>query len=206
MLVPNLKAATLYILSLSVFIPTLAFGGVATDQVRQTADRVQAILQDSQLKGPAKEKERREKIRQILAVRFDYNEMAKRSLGSHWQRGSADEQQQFVKLFTDLLERSYSGQIESYDGEKIIYGRESVSDNQADVDTKIITKKGEEISVNYKLQNSGGDWKVYDVVIENISLVNNYRSQFNRILAKESFGELLERLRSKSVDVKPVRS
>src|SRR5262245_42758189 len=206
MLVPNLKAATLYILSLSVFIPTLAFGGVATDQVRQTADRVQAILQDSQLKGPAKEKERREKIRQILAVRFDYNEMAKRSFGSHWQRGSADEQQQFVKLFTDLLERSYSGQIESYDGEKIIYGRESVSDNQADVDTKIITKKGEEISVNYKLQNSGGDWKVYDVVIENISLVNNYRSQFNRILAKESFGELLERLRSKSVDVKPVRS
>ena len=186
--------------------PTPALAGAPLEQVRQTADRVQALVQDPQFKRNDKETDRREKIRQVLASRFDFAEMAKRSLGPHWQRQSAEEQQQFVKLFTDLLERAYAGQIESYNGEKIMYGRETVNDNQAEVDTKIITKKGEEISVNYKLLNNRGDWKVYDVVIENISLVNNYRSQFNRILANASFSELLQKLQSKNIDAKPVRS
>ena len=132
--------------------------------------------------------------------------MAKRSLGSNWQKGNNDEQRQFVQLFTELLEKSYSDQIESYDGEKIVYGRENINQDQADVDTKIVTKKGEQISVNYKLRSAGNDWKVYDVVIENISLVNNFRSQFNRVLANASFAELLKKLQSKSVEIKPVRS
>ena len=183
--------------------PGKALAGAALDQVRETADQIQALVQDAQLKK--KEKERRDKIRQALAPRFDFTEMAKRSLGSHWQRASAEEQKQFVELFRALLERSYVGQIESYDGEKIVYGREAVNDKHAEVDTKILTKKGEEIAVNYKLLNNGGDWKVYDVVIENISIVNNYRSQFNRILANASFSELLQKLQSKGVDVKPVR-
>ncbi len=183
--------------------PRQGLAGAALEQVRQTADQVLAVVQDPQLKG--KENERRDKIRQVLASRFDFTEMAKRSLGAHWQRGSAEEQKQFVKLFTELLERSYASQIESYNGEKIVYGRESVSGNQAEVDTKIITRKGEEVAVNYKLLNNGGNWKVYDVVIENISLVNNYRSQFSRILANASFSDLLQRLQSKNVEVKPVR-
>ena len=204
----NPRLALLFALPLlSVILgPARLLAGVALEQVRQTADRIQSLVQDPRFKGAERQSERREKIRQVLARRFDYAEMSKRSLGSYWQRGSAEEQQQFVKLFTDLLERSYAEQIESYDGEKIAYGRETVNGNQAEVDTKIITKKGEEISVNYKLQNTGGDWKVYDVVIENISIVNNYRSQFNRVLANASFSELLQRLQSKSVDVKPVRS
>jgi phospholipid transport system substrate-binding protein len=190
----------------AILSPAPVFAGAPLEQVKQTADRMQSLLQDPQLKGADKQKERREKIRQLLATRFDFTEMAKRSLGSYWQRGSAEEQQQFVKLFTDLLERSYADQIESYDGEKIVYGREAVRENQAEVDTKILTRRSEEISVNYKLQNSRGEWKVYDVVIENISLVNNYRSQFNRILANASFSDLLQRLQSKAVDAKPVRS
>ena len=186
--------------------PAVLRAGVPTDQVRQTADRVLSVLQDSRLKSADKQKERRDQIRQIVASRFDFAEMAKRSLGSNWQKVNNDEQRQFVELFTELLEKSYVDQIESYDGEKIVYGRENVSQDQADVDTKILTKKGEQISVNYKLRSAGNDWKVYDVVIENISLVNNFRSQFNRILANASFAELLKKLQSKSVEIKPVRS
>jgi phospholipid transport system substrate-binding protein len=186
--------------------PAVLRAGVPTDQVRQTADRVLSVLQDSRLKSADKQKERRDQIRQIVASRFDFAEMAKRSLGSNWQKVNNDEQRQFVELFTELLEKSYADQIESYDGEKIVYGRENVSQDQADVDTKILTKKGEQIAVNYKLRSAGNDWKVYDVVIENISLVNNFRSQFNRILANASFAELLKKLQSKSVEIKPVRS
>jgi phospholipid transport system substrate-binding protein len=185
--------------------PAALRAGVPTDQVRQTADRVLAVLQDSRLKSADKQQERRAQIRQIIANRFDFGEMAKRSLGPNWQKVNNDEQRQFVELFTELLEKSYADQIESYNGEKIVYGRENVSQEQADVDTKIVTKKGEEISVNYKLRSADGDWKVYDVVIENISIVNNFRSQFNRILANASFAELLKKLQSKSVEIKPAR-
>ncbi len=185
--------------------PAALRAGLPTEQVRQTADQVLSVLQDSRLKSADKQKERREQIRQIIGSRFDFGEMAKRALGSNWQKANNDEQRQFVQLFTELLEKSYADQIESYNGEKIVYGRENVSQDQADVDTKIMTKKGEEISVNYKLRSAGNDWKVYDVVIENISLVNNFRSQFNRILANASFAELLKKLQSKSFEIKPVR-
>ncbi|HWP23159.1 MAG TPA: ABC transporter substrate-binding protein [Candidatus Binatia bacterium] len=197
---PFTLAALLFALALE---PRQVVAGAALEQVRQTAEQVQALVQDPQLKS--KPQERRDKIRRALASRFDFTEMAKRSLGSHWQRASAEERKRFVELFTDLLERSYAGQIESYDGEKIAYGRESITGRQAEVDTKIITKKGEQIAINYKLLNQAGEWQVYDVVIENISLVNNYRSQFNRILANASFSELLQKLESKGVDVKPAR-
>lgn len=187
-------------------LPNRAQAGVPTEQVRQTADRVLQLLQDSRAKGTGNAAERREQLRQILASRFDFAEMAKRSLGANWQKGSAAEQQQFVRLFTDLLENSYIGQIEAYAGEKIIYGREAVDQDQADVETKIVTRKSEELSVNYKLKADGVNWKVYDVVIENVSLVNNFRTQFNRILAKGSFTELISQLESKSTGGKPNRS
>jgi phospholipid transport system substrate-binding protein len=157
--------------------------GEATEQIRTTVDQVLATLQDPNLKSDAKKKERRDRLRQIVYSRFDFAEMAKRSLGSHWQRRSPQEQQEFVKLFTNLLEDTYLDKIESYNGEKFKYTRENQDKNYAEVDTKIITKKGEEFSINYKLQSANGEWKVYDIIIENISLVNNYRSQFNRVLA-----------------------
>jgi phospholipid transport system substrate-binding protein len=205
MLKPKNIIVALLTTGLLTLTPAALRAGVPTDQVRQTADRVLSVLQDSRLKSPDKQQERRAQIRQIIGNRFDFGEMAKRSLGPNWQKVNNDEQRQFVELFTELLEKSYADQIESYNGEKIVYGRENVSQDQADVDTKIVTKKGEEISVNYKLRSEGGDWKVYDVVIENISIVNNFRSQFNRILANASFAELLKKLQSKSVEIKPAR-
>ena len=192
------KAETIILINLLLLVslPCSSKAGIPSDQVRQTADKVLSILQDTRLKSADKEQERRDQLRQVISARFDFNEMAKRALGQHWQRRSAEEQRQFVQLFTNLLERSYAGQIESFNGEKIVYGREKQDNNYAEVDTKIITKKGEEFSVNYLMHPASGDWKVYDVVIENISLVNNYRSQFNHVLANSSFDELLRKLQA----------
>jgi phospholipid transport system substrate-binding protein len=173
--------------------------GVPGDQVRQTADKVLAILKDPQLKGESKKNERREKLREVIYQRFDFTEMARRSLGSEWRRRSAEEQKEFVKLFTGLLERAYLDNIESYNGEKFRYLKEQEDNNHAEVDTKIIDNKGQEFSVNYRLHKVNGDWKVYDVVIEDISLVNNYRSQFNRVLATSSYEELVNRMKGKTL-------
>jgi phospholipid transport system substrate-binding protein len=172
--------------------------GVPGDQVRQTADKLLAILKDPQLKGESKKNERRDKLKEVTYQNFDFTEMAKRSLGSQWGRRSPEEQREFVKLFTGLLERAYLDQIESYNGEKFQYLKEREDNNYAQVDTKIIDNKGQEFSVNYRLHNRSGDWKVYDVVIEEISLVNNYRSQFNRVLATASYEELVNRMKGKT--------
>ena len=180
--------------------------GAPTDQVRQTADQVLTLLRNPQFKGADKETQRRERLREIIGNRFNFEEMAKRSLGASWRRVSAEDQKRFVELFTDLLEKSYADQIESYNGEKIVYGRENIAQDQAEVDTKVINKKGQEFTVNYKLQSNQGDWKVYDVLIDSVSLVNNYRSQFNRILAKSSFDDLLKKLEAKSPEIKDVRT
>lgn len=185
-----------------LLVPVPLSAGAPTDQTRATADKVLSILTNPELKSEAKKKERRDQLRQAIYPRFDFTEMAKRSLGSHWQRRTPEEQQQFVKLFTELLERSYVDAIESYNGEKIAYGRENQDNNRAEVLTKVVTKKGEEFSINYNLHLAGGEWKVYDIVIENVSLVNNYRSQFNRILANNSFGELLKKLQEKTPEIK----
>lgn len=193
-------------LSAQLFVSADLMAGAPTDQVRQTADQVFALLRNPKFKGPDKESQRRDRLRQIIGTRFNFDEMAKRSLGANWRRVGADEQKRFIELFTDLLERSYAGQIESYNGEKIVYGRENVAQDQAEVDTKVVDKKGQEFTVNYKLHSNNGDWRVYDVVIDNISLVNNYRSQFNRILAKSSFNDLLKKLEAKSPEIQDVRT
>jgi phospholipid transport system substrate-binding protein len=179
-----------------------AHAGPALDQTRESVDKVLSVVKDPNLKAPGKEQERREQLRRIIYPRFDFAEMAKRSLGPHWSRRSPQEQQEFVRLFTELLESSYLDKIESFEGEKINYTREAVDGDDAEVFSKVVTKKGEEYSINYKLHQSGGQWKVYDVVVEDISLVNNYRSQFNRILANSSFDDLIRKLQEKSPDVK----
>jgi phospholipid transport system substrate-binding protein len=177
--------------------PVLVAAEAPGDQVRQTVDKLLAILNNPQLRGEDKKNERREELRKVLYSRFDFTEMAKRSLGPHWQRRSPEEQKEFVELFTSLLEGAYLDKIESYNGEKVQYLNETVDNDYAEVDTKIVDNHGQPFSVNYRLRNGGGDWKVYDVVIENVSLVNNYRSQFNRVLAKSSFEELLKTMKEK---------
>ena len=196
-----------FLFGISLFLLALpVVAGVPTEQTRATADKVLSILNNPELRLAAQKNERREQLRAVIYPRFDFAEMAKRSLGPQWSRRSAQEQREFVRLFTVVLENFYVNKIESYSGEKITYTRENQDKDHAEVFTKVVTKKGEEFSVNYNLHAVDGEWKVYDVVIENISLVNNYRSQFNRILAKASFDELLRKLQEKAPDINGVGS
>jgi len=193
-------AARLGLFLAIAFVAAPAFAGAPTEQTKQTVDKVLSIVRDPNLKPASKQQERRDQLRQVIYPRFDFTEMAKRSLGSYWARRSPQEQQEFTKVFTGLLERSYVEQIESAGGEKVNYTREQIEGDNAIVFTKVLTPKGEEVSINYKLHKVGGDWKVYDVVVEEISLVNNYRSQFSRVLANASFDDLMRRLQEKNTD------
>jgi len=179
-----------------VSVPS-AFAGAPREQVQSAIEKVTAILNDPNLKSAAKKSERIERLRQVIFPKFDFAEMAKRSLGSNWQRRTPEEQQEFVKLFRELIENSYVENIDSYNGEKVNIVGEKQEKDFAQVNTKIVNNKGEEFAVDYRLLQSSGDWKIYDVVIENISIVNNYRSQFNRVIVKSSFEDLLQKLRDK---------
>ena len=181
-----------------IFLSASAQAGMPTDQIKGTVDKAVLVLKDPRLKPPAKVSERRDQLKQILFARFDFTEMAKRALGSNWRRRTPQEQDEFVRLFTEILERAYADIIESYTDEKIVYLNERVEGGFADVGSKILTSRGEEYSVNYKAHLVSNEWKVYDVIAENISLVNNFRSQFNRVIANSSYEELLRRLRDKA--------
>ncbi|HEY7167498.1 MAG TPA: ABC transporter substrate-binding protein [Candidatus Binatia bacterium] len=182
-----------------IFLARAAIAGAspATDQLKQSVEKAQAILADKSLKGPAKTNERRQQLRDVINSRFDFEEMAKRSLGPEWQKHSPEEQQQFVSAFQGVLENGYFETLESYNGEKVRFVGERQDSDIAEVQTKITDNKGQDYSVNYRLHNVNGDWKVFDVVVENVSIVNNYRSQFNRVLAKSSFQNLLQEMNQK---------
>lgn len=183
---------------LSVALPVTA--GVPGDEMRATIENVLATLQDPNLKGPEKQRDRRNKLKSVIYPRFDFAEMAKRSLGAHWQRRSPEEQKKFVEVFTELVEAAYLDAIESYNGEKVVVANDKQDQTFADVSSRIVTKKGEEFSIDYKLHQVEGGWKVYDVVLENISLVNNYRSQFNRVIGKSSYEALLSKMMEKQFE------
>jgi len=194
-----LKIFVVFLLTaaLSVVARTAA-AGVPTEQIKTTVEKALVVLKDPQLKTPAKMSERRDQLKQILFARFDFTEIARRALGANWRRRTPQEQEEFVRLFTEVLERAYAGIIESYSDEKIFYTNERIDGSFADVGSKIVTSKGEEYSINYKAHLVSNEWKVYDVVAENISLVNNYRSQFTRVIAHESYDELVRRLKNKA--------
>jgi phospholipid transport system substrate-binding protein len=168
----------------------------AGEQVKATIDQVMEVLRDPKLQGAGKKAERREKLRQIVLPRFDFAEMGKRALGNNWNR-YPDKQGEFVTAFTQLLEDTYADQIEAANGEKVVYLNERTEKDYSEVDTKVISSKGEETPMTYKLHPVGSDWKVFDIVVENISIVNNYRSQFNRVLSNASLDELIKRIKEK---------
>ena len=185
------------VLTLGLAWPDESTAGIPTDQLRTTIDRVLMILRDPQLNSADAKEARRAELRKAIFPRFDFEEMAKRCLGSEWRRRTPSEQKEFVSLFTELLKDSYVGSIESYRSEKVLYRRESQDGDYAAVDTTVVTKRGEEFAIDYRLTIEGNQWKVYDVVIENVSIVNNFRSQFRHILGRSSFADLLEMIRDK---------
>jgi len=167
----------------------------ALESVKTTADAVLATLRDP--KYQSDRAQRQEQIKNLIRARFDFEEMSKRALGPNWPNQSPANQQQFVQRFTDLLLNTYIDRLDDYKGVRISYDGERRDGDTATVNTKVLDPKGQQYSLNYRLRAANGDWKIYDVVVEDISLVNNYRSQFNRMLSKESFSDLLQKLSSK---------
>lgn len=175
----------------------LAWAGEPTEKIKATTDKILGVVRDPALKGAAKEKERRAMIRQAVDERFDWNEMARRSLARHWEGRTEDEKKEFVPLYADLVDRAYMSKVEGYSGEKVKYEGETVDGDYATVNVRIMTQKGQEISVEYRLRKKGNDWLIYDVSIEGVSLVNNYRTQFNSIISQSSYASLIKQLKAK---------
>jgi phospholipid transport system substrate-binding protein len=194
----DIASIAVFLLLVLALTSARATAGVPTDQIKATVDKALVVLKDPHLKTASRNNERREQLKQIPFARFDFTEMAKRALGANWRRRTPKEQEEFVGLFTELLERAYTDTIESYTDERIVYVGERLDGSYADVDSKIFTAKGEEFSINYKAHLLSGEWRVYDVIVENISMVNNFRSQFNRVIANSSYEELIRRLRLKA--------
>ena len=179
-----------------VNLPEPSRAGGASDQVRQSVEAVLRIVRGQEISG-ASAIQRRDELRKIIAARFDFGEMSKRALGAEWRRRTTEEQSEFAQLFAGLLENAYLKQIEAIKHEQVTFGRERIDGKAAEVETSVLTKENKELSIDYRLISTNGQWRVYDVVIEDVSLVNNYRSQFNRLLAKMPFDQLLRDLRAR---------
>jgi len=182
-----------------VFAAT-SIAGEPTEVVKDTSGRIINILQDPNYSNGKSEEERRKKIREAVFEVFDFREMAMRTLARNWRDRTAKEKDEFTELFSDLLERSYINRIEGYSGEKIMYDSEEIDDDYAEVKTRFVTDRREEYHADYKLIKKDGKWKVYDIVLENVSLVNNYRSQFNKIINSSSYEELVKKMTTKLED------
>ena len=171
----------------------------ATDPVvfvKDAVDEIISILQDEKLAAPARKAERKNRMVTIVEKKFDFREMSMRALARHWRERSPAEQDRFVFLFKTLLENTYLAKIETYSGEKVVFKKAAVQGNRAIVYSDLI-RKNVETPVNYKLKNNDDRWAVYDVEVEGVSLVNNYRTQFASILSKENFAGLIAKLEEK---------
>lgn len=177
------------------------YAGPPTEAMKTTIDEVLRIVRDQDLKHKDKADERRHLLEKVVEARFDYAEMSRRALGAPWNQLTDQQKQEFVDLFRTLLTNSYADKIETYSGEGVQYLNERTEKEYAEVRTKVLSGKTE-IPLDYRLINKAEDWRVYDVVVDNISLVNNYRGQFTKILRASSYSDLVDQLRKKSDKLK----
>lgn len=171
-----------------------AEAGAPTEEVRRYTDQVQQILDDRTIKSA----EKRAAVRKVAEQIFDLRETARRALGPHWPKRSPAEQQEFAELFADLLEQTYIGKIDLYGGERLQYTGEAVNGDYAIVRARVLARQAE-IPVEARMHRREGRWLIYDITIENVSLVGNYRSQFDRIIRTSSYEELVRRLKTKKL-------
>jgi phospholipid transport system substrate-binding protein len=178
-------------------LPAYVYAGAPLDAVQTNVNKVLEVLRDPKLKGESAKGIKKEKLEAIYEQMFDEVELSKRTLGGNWKKLNPAQQKEFTQLYRQILEKAYIDKILSYTDEKIVFLKESMlSNNQAEVQTKVVTSS-KEIPIFYRVILKNGTWKVYDVIIENVSLVQNYRSQFNSILTKNTPDQLLEILRKK---------
>jgi phospholipid transport system substrate-binding protein len=192
--VPIVKFFGLIVLALLMFASSATAEG-PKEQLQDTIDGIIRVLKT--IRTPADIDRNKKSIRQLLLTRFDFAAMAQRSLGNRWNdlRGN---QQEFVSVFTDFVEHGYMSTLGSYRGEKVVYDQDRVNGESAEVDTRVVGGEGAPIKIGYKLHLTGKEWMVYDAVIDDVSVVANYRSQFARILYRSSLEELIQDLRAKA--------
>lgn len=166
----------------------------------ETVDKGLTVLKEPSLSGTEKTQERRQALWKEISIVFNFEEMSKRALGQHWKKRSPEEKKEFVELFTNILKDAYIGKTDTYNGEKVVLLREKQDSDYAVVQTRFITKNGTEIAVDYSMLNNSGEWKIYDVIIEGVSMINNYRSQFNNILLKSPYENLVKRMKEKTTE------
>lgn len=188
-------------LALLLAFPYSVWASAPTEQVREKADKVLKILNDPALKNN-KEK-RRDMVTKIVEEMIDWQEVGKRALAIHWKKRTPDERKEFVNLFRDLLKRTYSDKLDLYAGEEIIYDSEKIDGNRAVVKTRMLNKKkGSDASVDYRLIKKDDRWLGYDLVIEGISAVNNYRVQFNEVITSSSYENLIKKMKNREFKIK----
>ena len=200
----NAHVAVIFVLMVLLSSVALAGTGPVSDCLKGTLDQIIDVLKDPSLKTPGKENERKNILLKLVKERFDEAAFARRALGAHWRKRTNEEKQEFVKIFSDLLERTYLKRIDAYltkagnfSGKNILYLNETVKGRYVVVETKVITNKDTKIPVHYLFKNKQGNWLACDIAIEGVSLVKNYRAQFKEILANSSFKELIDKLKSK---------
>jgi phospholipid transport system substrate-binding protein len=192
--------------ALAMWILLAAGGGVQpemgpTQVVQSATEQVLQIVQDSQLAAPVSQEHRRVEMRRIADRLFDFPEMARRALAVHWRERTPQEQTEFVAVFKQLLAHAYLGKLENYAGEQIVYLGQTVDGNFATVRSKIVTDRGGEIPVDYRLHLVGSRWAVYDVAVSGVSFVSNYRGQFDKIIRTSSYQVLMRDLKLKYAHV-----
>ena len=190
----QLLMATLFACAL---LAPLAQAGEPSEVVRKGIHGLLKILGQPDLKAPEKKAERRNRMREIIHRHFDFEEMSRRSLARAWRKRTPEEKTEFIELFSYFMERNYAGTLESYTNEKVVLGKESIDEEFAKVNTVIITMDKKEVDIVYRLHKVGGEWRVYDVVVEGVSLVKNYRDQFRSIIRRTSYANLVKILRAK---------
>ncbi len=196
-LTAKLVAGLLLILLSVLPLTSPALAGEPMDIVRENVNAVLEVLRDPALQGPENKEKKREKAREIVNDRFDFEEISRRSLGRHWTERSEEEKKEFVAIFSEFLERSYMNRIEGHTADEVLFLNEEIRGEKAEVRTKAVTEKGTEVPINYRLFRRNGRWMVYDVVIEGVSLVSSYRTQFNEIIQSSSYEGLVKSLKEK---------
>lgn len=182
---------------LCLIFPVSAFAGVPLETVKGDVDKVLDVLRDPSLKSESAKKVKKDKIRAISREMFDFTELAKRTLAQNWSKLNPGQQKEFVELYTSVLEDAYANKIISYTGEKIDFSKEvALTEKTVEVQSTVLRKEGD-IPIYYRVIMKDGSWRVYDVVIEGVSLINNYRAQFREMLANKPPESLLETLRKK---------
>jgi phospholipid transport system substrate-binding protein len=196
------KVATVSLIWLYIFVPKVyyAYAGSPTEQVKDGIDRLMVILEDKEYRQSHTKEELNKRLQEAAHEGFDWEGIAQRSLGLYWKKRSQEEKKEFTVLFTNLLKKTYTGKlVDNYSEDKVIYDKEVIDGNRAFVATRIVNKEGKEISVGHRLIMKGNNWRVYDIIIERVSMLKNYRVQFYSIIRQSSYEELVKKLKAKQL-------